>query len=250
MSKNPMSQFVVKKIVPITFGNIDLSFTNSSLAMLITVLIVLSFSCFAVRNCRTIPTRIQSLMEIIYNFVMSTLCDAASPQAKQFFSFVFSLFIFILTANILGMYPYLFSFTSQIVITASFSALVILAVIISGFYRNGLKFLRIFIPSGIPALMGPMVFFIEITSFLSRPISLSLRLFANMLAGHIMLKVFSGFVLNLIYFGGLGIVLALLTLLVNVAITGLEFFVAFMQAYIFMVLTCLYVRDVYDADQH
>ncbi|MBL0849148.1 MAG: F0F1 ATP synthase subunit A [Candidatus Liberibacter ctenarytainae] len=250
MSKSPMSQFIVHKIVPIQISGTDFSFTNSSFSMLVSASIVLFFSYLAVHNCRIIPTRMQSVLEIVYQFVASTLYDSAGPQAKNFLSFVFSLFVFLTTANLLGMFPYLFSFTSQIVVTASFASLVILTVIVSGFCRNGLGFFKIFVPSGIPLIMKPLVCFVEAASFLSRPISLSLRLFANMLAGHIMLKVFAGFISSMISVGILGFMFSFLPLFANVAITGLEFFVAFMQAYIFMILTCLYIGDVYSADQH
>ncbi|AKK20627.1 F0F1 ATP synthase subunit A [Candidatus Liberibacter africanus] len=250
MSKSPMSQFIVHEVIPIHVGGLNLSFTNSSLSMLICSLVIFITSFFAVYNCKVVPTRLQSVFEIIYQFVMSTLCDSAGPQSKGFFSFVFSLFLFLTTANLLGMFPYLFSFTSQISITASFALLVILSVIISGFYKNGLRFLKLFIPSGIPTVMKPLVCFVEIASFLSRPISLSLRLFANMLAGHMMLKVFAGFSTSMASIGVLGMIFSCLPVIFNVLITGLEFFVAFMQAYIFMMLTCLYIGDVYKCDQH
>ncbi|KGB27749.1 ATP synthase F0F1 subunit A [Candidatus Liberibacter solanacearum] len=250
MSKSPMGQFVVHKIIPIEIDGIDFSFTNSSLSMLISSLIILTFSFLAVRKYRICPTRLQSVLEITYQFVMSTLCNSAGPRSKIFFPFVFSLFVFLTTANLLGMFPYLFSFTSQIVITITFALLVILVVIISGFYVNGWGFLKLFLPSGIPMVMRPLVCFVEIASFLSRPISLSLRLFSNIMAGHIMLKVFAGFYFSILSLGMLGMVFSLLPVFVNVAITGLEFFVAFMQAYIFLMLTCLYIGDVYQDDQH
>ncbi|MBY7649854.1 MAG: F0F1 ATP synthase subunit A [Candidatus Liberibacter europaeus] len=250
MSKSPMGQFVVHKIIPIQIDGIDLSFTNSSLSMIVSVFIFLGFSYLAVRKCQMVPTRMQSMLEIIYQFVMSNLQESAGLRAKRFLSFVFSLFTFLTMANLVGMFPYLFSFTSQIVVTTTFAFIVILTVIISGFYVNGLRFFKLFIPSGIPIVMKPLVCFVEIASFLARPISLSLRLFANMLAGHIMLKVFAGFISSMFSLGLLGIVFSLLPLFVNVVITGLEFFVAFMQAYLFMMLTCLYISDVYHADQH
>ncbi|MEG8098875.1 F0F1 ATP synthase subunit A [Candidatus Liberibacter brunswickensis] len=251
MSKSPMSQFVVHKIIPIQMGGFDFSFTNSSLSMVICSLIVFAISFIAVCNCKVVPMRLQSIFEIMYQFVMSTLCDSAGPKSKSFFSFVFSIFVFLATANVLAMFPYLFSFTSQIAITASFSLLIILIVMVSGFYKNGLGFLKLFVPADIPTVMKPLVCFVEITSFISRPISLSLRLFANMLAGHIMLKVFAGFSTFMVSNGSImGMTFSFLPLFVNVVITGLEFFVAFMQAYIFMMLTCLYISDVYKCDQH
>lgn len=245
-----MSQFVVHKIIPINIGGIDLSFTNSSLSMLVSSMVFIIFSYLAVRDCSVVPTRIQSLLEIVYQFVRSALNNSAGPQSRKFLSFIFSLFTFQIVANVLGLFPYLFSFTSQIVITTVFALLVILTVLISGFYINGLKFFRLFVPSGIPLMVKPLVCFVEVASFLSRPVSLSLRLFANMLAGHIMLKVFAGFASSMAAFGILGLCFAFLPLFLNVAIIGLEFFVAFMQAYIFMMLTCLYIGDVYQDGKH
>ncbi|AGA64727.1 ATP synthase A chain [Liberibacter crescens BT-1] len=248
MAKDPLSQFVVKKIIPIEIGGIDFSFTNSSLSMLITAVIILGVFYIATIRCKIIPTPLQSIVEMLYQFIETMLVDSASSKAKRFLPFIFSVFIFILAANCLGMFPYLFSFTSQVVVTASFSCIIILMIIFYGFYLNGFRFLKLFIPSGLPSLILPLVALIELTSFLSRPISLSLRLFANMLAGHIMLKVFSGFVISLVSIGWFGAFFSFVPLTVNVAITGLEFFVAFMQAYIFTVLTCLYFNDVFNCD--
>ncbi|AHA27873.1 ATP synthase A chain [Candidatus Liberibacter americanus str. Sao Paulo] len=245
-----MGQFVVHKIVPIDIGGTDLSFTNSSLSMLISSMVFIVFSYIAVRNCRVVPTRMQSLIEILYQFVESVLISSAGPRSKGFLSFIFSLFTFQLAANVLGLFPYLFSFTSQIVVTTVFALIVILTVLISGLSVNGLAFFRLFMPSGIPLMVKPLVCFVEVSSFLSRPISLSLRLFANMLAGHIMLKVFAGFISSAAAFGMLGLFFSFLPLFLNVAIIGLEFFVAIMQAYIFMMLTCLYISDIYQDGNH
>ncbi|MDD9329639.1 MAG: F0F1 ATP synthase subunit A, partial [Bartonella sp.] len=164
-------------------------------------------------------------------------------QGMQFFPLVFSLFVFVLIANFIGLFPYFYTITSQIVITFSLAMLVILTVIGYGFYKHGFNFLKLFVPSGVPVIILPLVTMIEVISFLSRPISLSFRLFANMLAGHITLKVFSGFIVSMVGIGIIGLGGAILSLAMTVAITALEFLVAFLQAYVFTVLTCMYIND-------
>ena len=161
----------------------------------------------------------------------------------RFMPLVFSLFMFVLTANIFGMVPYFFTVTSHIIVTAALALLVIFTVTIYGFYKNGTHFLKLFVPSGVPAAIVPLVTLIEIISFLSRPLSLAVRLFANMLAGHITLKVFAGFVVTLTGLGAFGFLGALLPLIMVVALTALEFLVAFLQAYVFTILTCMYLND-------
>jgi F-type H+-transporting ATPase subunit a len=178
-----------------------------------------------------------------YEFVANMLRDAAGKQGMQFFPLVFSLFMFVLVANLLGMFPYFFTVTSHIIVTFFLAMLVILTVVVYGLYKHGLHFFNLFVPSGVPVVLLPLVVAIEVISFLSRPISLSVRLFANMLAGHITLKVFAGFVVSLSAFGTVGIAGAILPLGMAVALTGLEFLVAFLQAYVFAVLTCMYLND-------
>ncbi|ALE04085.1 ATP synthase A chain [Bartonella ancashensis] len=192
---------------------------------------------------RLIPTRVQSISEMAYEFVASTLRESVGVQGMQFFPLVFSLFIFILVANFIGLFPYFYTITSQIMITFALAMLVILTVIAYGFYKHGLGFLRLFVPRGVPVAILPLVTMIEVISFFSRPISLSLRLFANMLAGHITLKVFSGFVVSMVGMGIVGVGGSILPLTMTVAITALEFLVAFLQAYVFTVLTCMYLHD-------
>jgi F-type H+-transporting ATPase subunit a len=178
-----------------------------------------------------------------YEFTASMLRDAAGTQGMRFFPFVFSIFMFVLVANLMGMFPYFFTVTSSIIVTFSLAILVIGTVIVYGFMKHGLKFLGLFVPEGVPGLLMPLVVMIEVISFFSRPVSLSVRLFANMLAGHITLKVFAGFVVSLSTLGALGIGGAILPLLMTIALTGLEFLVAFLQAYVFAVLTCMYIND-------
>jgi F-type H+-transporting ATPase subunit a len=234
---SPIEQFQVKPIIPI------INFTNSSLFMIGSAALIVGGLLLATRHRALVPGRSQSVAEILHDFVATTLTDTAGREGMKFFPFVFSLFMFVLTANLLGMMPGFFTVTSQIVVTFALALLVIGTVVIYGFVAHGFHFLGLFVPSGVPSWLLPFIVVIEIISFLSRPISLSLRLFANMLAGHIALKVFGGFVVSL---GTAGIGFALLTplpLLMAVAITALEFLVAGVQAYVFTVLTCIYLND-------
>jgi F-type H+-transporting ATPase subunit a len=243
VANDPTHQFQVLPIIPINIGGVDLSFTNASLFMVATVAVASAFLYFATSSRGLIPTRMQSVAEISYEFIASMLREGAGNKGMKFFPFVFSLFMFVLTANLLGMVPYFFTITSQIIVTFALACLVIGTVVVYGFYKHGLHFFAIFAPKGVPAVLLPLVSLIEVISFLSRPISLSVRLFANMLAGHIMLKVFAGFVASMGALGAIGVGGAILPLLMTVAMTGLEFLVAFLQAYVFAVLTCMYLND-------
>jgi F-type H+-transporting ATPase subunit a len=234
---SPIEQFQVKPIIPI------INFTNSSLFMIGAAAVIVGGLMIATRNKSLVPGRAQSVAEILHDFVATTLTDTTGREGMKFFPFVFSLFMFVLVANFLGMIPGFFTVTSQIVVTFALALLVIGTVIIYGFVAHGMHFLGLFVPSGVPRWLLPFIVVIEIISFLSRPISLSLRLFANMLAGHIALKVFGGFVVSL---GAAGFGFALLSplpLLMAVGITALEFLVAGVQAYVFTVLTCIYLND-------
>jgi F-type H+-transporting ATPase subunit a len=208
-----------------------------------TVAVTSGFLVWATSGRGLIPTRMQSMAEMSYEFVASMLRDGAGSEGMRFFPLVFSLFMFVLAANLIGMFPYFFTVTSHIIVTFALAMLVIGTVIFYGFYKNGIGFLKLFVPDGVPGALVPLVVLIEVISFLSRPISLSVRLFANMLAGHITLKVFAGFVVSLSAFGALGVGGAILPLLMTIALTGLEFLVAFLQAYVFAVLTCMYLSD-------
>ena len=240
---DPIHQFHINKIIPIDIGGLDLSFTNSSLFMVIVVAVAGGFLYMTTANRGLIPSRLQSVSEMSYEFVASMLRDGAGTQGMRFFPLVFSLFMFVLVANLIGMFPYFFTVTSHIIVTFALSMLVVGTVVVYGFWKHGLHFLNLFVPKGVPMALMPLVVMIEVISFLSRPISLSVRLFANMLAGHITLKVFAGFVFSLGSFGALGVGAAILPLLMTVALTGLEFLVAFLQAYVFAVLTCMYLND-------
>lgn len=243
MSNDPTHQFVVSPIVPIEIGGIDFSFTNASLFMVATVAVASGFLYFSTSSRGLIPGRTQSVAEMAYEFIASMLREGAGTQGMKFFPFVFSLFMFVLTANLLGMMPYFFTVTSQIIVTFALALLVIGTVVVYGFYKHGTHFLHVFMPPGVPALLLPLVSAIEVVSFLSRPISLSVRLFANMVAGHTMMKVFAGFSVMMAASSGLGMAGAVLPLLINTALVGLEILIAFIQAYVFAVLTCMYLKD-------
>ncbi|WP_265515842.1 F0F1 ATP synthase subunit A [Nitratireductor luteus] len=243
MATDPIHQFQISKLIPIEIGGLDFSFTNSSAFMLATVLGAGAFLFLTTSSRGLVPGRLQSISEMAYEFIASMLRDAAGSQGMRFFPLVFSLFMFVLVANLFGMVPYFFTVTSHIIVTFALAILVIGTVLVYGFWKHGLKFLNLFVPEGVPAALVPLVVLIEVVSFLSRPVSLSVRLFANMLAGHITLKVFAGFVTSLSAFGAVGVAGAVLPLAMTVALTGLEFLVAFLQAYVFAVLTCMYLND-------
>ncbi len=243
MSNDPIHQFHIQKLFPIEVGGMDFSFTNSSLFMVATVAAASAFLIFSTSGRGLVPTRFQSVSEMMYEFVANTLRSSAGTDGMRFFPLVFSIFMFVLVANLFGLFPYFFTVTSHIIVTFALAMLVISTVIIYGFMRNGLSFLKLFVPDGVPAALLPLVTLIEVISFLSRPVSLSVRLFANMLAGHITLKVFAGFVVSLSAFGAVGIFGSILPLGMTVALTALEFLVAALQAYVFTVLTCMYLND-------
>jgi F-type H+-transporting ATPase subunit a len=243
VANDPIHQFNIHKIFPIEVGGMDFSFTNSSLFMVLTVAATSAFLIFSTSGRGLVPSRIQSVSEMAYEFVAGTLRSAAGTEGMKFFPLVFSLFMFVLVANLFGMFPYFFTITSHLIVTFALAMLVILTVVFYGFMRHGMKFLKLFVPSGVPMALIPLVTLIEVISFLSRPISLSVRLFANMLAGHITLKVFSGFIVSLSAMGAVGIFGSILPLGMTVALTALEFLVAFLQAYVFTVLTCMYLND-------
>lgn len=241
---DPIHQFQITNIVHLGApGGFNISFTNSAAFMFGIVALVFFFLTYATRGRTLVPGRLQSLAEMSYEFVANTVRGSAGNEGMKFFPLVFSLFIFVLTANFVGMIPYSFTVTSHLIVTAALALVVILTVIIYGFVRHGTQFLHLFVPSGVPAFLLPFMVVIEVISFLSRPISLSLRLFANMLAGHIAMKVFAGFIVMMTASGVVGWFGAVLPLTMVVALTALEFLVAALQAYVFAVLTCIYLND-------
>jgi F-type H+-transporting ATPase subunit a len=239
---DPIHQFHIDRLVDLHPFGIDASFTNAALFMLIVVLAVSFLMIIGTGARALVPGRLQSAAEMTYEFVANTVHLSAGHEGMKFFPFVFTLFMFVLFANLIGIIPYTYTVTSQIIVTFAFALLVILLVIIYGVFRHGVHFLKLFVPSGVSFLLYFILIPIEIISFLSRPISLSVRLFANMLAGHITLKVMGGFVAALLGAGAYAVI-APLPLLMVVILTGFEILVAVLQAYVFAILTCVYLND-------
>lgn len=233
---DPLHQFVIKPIVPLEIAGTDISFTNSSLFMALAVVVSTVFLLGGMARAKMVPGRWQSMVEMTYEFVANLLDENVGSKGKQYFPFVFCLFMFILVGNLLGMIPYSFTYTSHIIVTFGLAATVFLFATLVGFMRHGLNYFSLFFPEGAPVYMAPLIVPIEILSYLSRPVSLSIRLFANMMAGHTMLKVFAGFTIALGFFG-IG------PLFINVLLTAFEILVAVLQAYVFTILTCIYLHD-------
>jgi F-type H+-transporting ATPase subunit a len=237
----PMEQFEIKPWLPIEVGGFDISFTNQSFWMVVVVLSITLFLTLAVSGRRLVPSRMQSLAELSYEFVANMINTAAGQDGLRFFPFIFALFLFILISNMFGLIPGAFTVTSQIAVTFGLTAVVILLVLFTGFAKHGFGFFKLFVPAA-PAYMLPLLVPLEVISFCTRPLSLSVRLFANMLAGHTMLKVMAGFVVAL---GGAGLLapLSLAPMAVIIAVTALEILVAFLQAYVFAILSCIYLGE-------
>ena len=236
---SPLDQFEINPLVNFEIGGVDLAFTNSSISMVITVLFITLFLTLTVNPRSIVPSRMQLISELCYNFIAQLLNDTVGDQGKRYFPFVFSIFMFVLIGNMVGMIPYQFTFTSHIIVTFALATVVFVGVTILGFVNHCIRFFTFFYIPGVPFYMHPLLIPIEVISYLSRPISLSVRLFANMLAGHTLLKVFAGFVVSMPFFTGV------LPLTFIVALTGLEILIAFLQAYVFAILTCLYINDAY-----
>ncbi len=239
---DPIHQFHINVLAPLHIGGIDASFTNASLFMVIILAAVSFLMIVGTSGKQVVPGRLQTTAEMAYEFVASTVRQTAGDAGMRFFPFVFSVFMFVFFSNFIGLIPYTFTVTSQIIVTFAFAAGIILLVIVYGFYKNGMHFLHLFVPSGVAPVLLPFIVLIEIISFASRPISLSVRLFANMLAGHITLKVFGGFVAMLLG-AGVYALMAPLPLIGIVLLTAFELLVAFLQAYVFAILTCVYLND-------
>ncbi len=242
MAADPIHQFQITKLFTIGhIGGQEIAFTNSSAYMFLAVAVISLLMLGTGRQL--IPGRLQSVAEISYEFVASMLRSSAGSEGMKFFPLVFSLFMFICVSNLVGIIPYTFTVSSHIIVTAALALLVFFIVLFYGFYKNGLKFFKLFVPSGVPIYILPLVVFIEVISFFLKPVSHSVRLFANMLAGHIALKVFASFVGMLGAIGFVGWVGAVLPLGLTIALTALELLVAFLQAYVFAILTCIYLND-------
>jgi F-type H+-transporting ATPase subunit a len=240
---DPIHQFQIVDLIPLKVGSINLAFTNSAFFMALAVGVTAALMLGTTVGRQMVPGRMQSLAEVTYEFVADTIRSTTGEEGMRFFPLVFSLFMFVLVTNIVGIIPYSFTVASHIIITVALALLVFFTVLIYGLWKHGLHFLNLFVPKGIPVYILPMIVLIEVMSFLSRPISHSVRLFANMLAGHITLSVFAGFATMLGAFGAVGWLGATVPLALTVALTALELLVAFLQAYVFAVLTCIYLND-------
>jgi F-type H+-transporting ATPase subunit a len=248
---SPMQQFEVHPLIPIHIGGYDLSFTNASLWMVLAIAASTAFLVLGVKRDGIIPGRTQSIVELMYDFIeRNTVGNVMGESGKKFFPFIFTLFIFIFFTNFLGLLPYSFTVTSHIVVTFAMAISVFALVLIVGFWTHGLHFFSLFVPSGAPLWIMPLLVPIEVISFLSRPISLSVRLAANMLAGHTMLKVFAGFVVTMLSAGGVLAALSIAPLLAGVAVTALEVLVAAIQAWVFALLTCIYLNEAIHLHDH
>ena len=233
---DPIHQFEIKELIPLELFETNISFTNSSLFMSIAIISITLLLLISIKKQSLFPSRLQSISEIFYEFIANMINDNIGEKGRKFFPLIFTLFTFILFGNLLGMLPYSFTFTSHIIVTFVLAMFIFLFVTLIGILTHGFKFFSLFVPKGVPMLMLPLMIPIEIISYLSRPISLSVRLFANMMAGHTMLKIFAGFIVPLGIFG-------VAPLLVDVALTALEVLIAFLQAYVFTILTCLYLNE-------
>ena len=233
---DPIHQFEIKELIPLKLFETNISYTNSSLFMSLAIIFVTLLLLLSIKNKSLIPSRLQSISEIFYEFISNMVSDNIGDKGRKFFPLIFTLFTFLLFGNMLGMLPYSFTFTSHIIVTFVLAIFIFLFVTLLGVFIHGFKFFSLFVPKGVPMLMFPLMVPIEIISYLSRPISLSVRLFANMMAGHTMLKIFAGFIVPLGIFG-------IAPLMVDVALTALEVLIAFLQAYVFTILTCLYLNE-------
>lgn len=243
---SPLEQFKVFEVVPIHVGHLILSITNSAVWMMAAVIIITLFTTLFIRRRALVPGRMQSLVEISYEFVANMVRDNVGSEGRAYFPFVFSLFMFLLVCNLMGLLPYGFTVTSQIIVTFGLALTIFIGVTVIGFIKHGLGFCKFFLPAGVPPALAPLVIPIEILSYLMRPVSLALRLFANMTAGHTMLKVFAGFVAALgavEILGAHNLVLGGIPLVVITALTLLEVIIAFLQAYVFAILSCIYLYD-------
>jgi F-type H+-transporting ATPase subunit a len=240
---DPIHQFNIERMLNFHPFGIDASFTNASLMMVIILGLIVLLMIVGTSRRSMVPGRLQAAAEISYEFVADTVRGSAGQEGMRFFPFVFSLFMFVLLANILGLLPFSYTVTSQIVVTFALAGLVMSIVIAYGLIRHGTHFLNLFAPSGVPVVIMPFIVLIEVISFMSRPISLSVRLFANMLAGHITMKVFGGFIVLLLGAGGFAAAISILPMLGIIILTAFELLVAALQAYVFAILTCVYLND-------
>ncbi|MBI4031394.1 MAG: F0F1 ATP synthase subunit A [Proteobacteria bacterium] len=240
---DPLHQFVIEPIVPLNIGGVDVSFTNSSLWMMASIGVSFVLFNTAMRRKALVPGRLQVLVEMFYQMVSDMVKSTIGPEGRRYFPLIFTIFMLVLMGNLLGLIPYSFTYTSHIIVTAALSFMIFLAVVVIGLARHGVHFLSLFAPAGVPVILYPFLVPIEIISYIARPITHSVRLFANMMAGHIMLKVFAGFSVALITTGAVGVAASAVPVLVNAALIAFELLIALLQAYVFAILACIYLKD-------
>lgn len=240
---DPIHQFVITPLIPLQVGGVDLSFTNSSLWMMIGVLLSVTILTMATRRKALVPGRMQVLGEMLYEFVANMIRENIGSGGRQYFPLIFTLFMVVLMGNLLGMIPYSFTYTSHIIVTMALALLIFFTVLIIGVVKHGPAFFSFLVPPGVPAWLFPLIIPIELVSFLARPVTLSVRLFANMMAGHLMLKVFAGFSVAMLSLGAAGFAAGLVPMFFNVILIGFEFLIALLHAYVFTVLSCIYLKD-------
>lgn len=240
---DPIHQFIIEPVIPLEFGGLDLSFTNSALWMVLASLTGITYLSLSVRQKALIPGRMQMFSEIIYQFIAGMIKENIGTKGREYFPLVFTLFMFVLLGNMLGMIPYSFTYTSHLIVTGALALMIFFTVLIIGLLRHGFAFFSLFVPPGVPGWLFPLIIPIELLSFLVRPVTLSVRLFANMMAGHLVLKVFAGFSVAMAGMGAAGVAFGLVPAMFNVALIVFEFLIAFLQAYVFTILTCIYLKD-------
>lgn len=245
MAGSPLDQFNIKPLVPLEFGGFNISFTNSALYMVLSIVVVTLFFAYSLRGRALVPSRWQSLSEILYEFIAGMLRDTVGSEGRKYFPFIFTLFMFVLLANLLGMTPYSFTTTSHIIVTFALAFFVFISVTVIAIARQGSHFFAHFLPEGTPWWLAPLMILIELFAYLARPVSLSVRLAANMMAGHVLLKVMAGFIVSFIAALGTtnGVLAGVVPFVFVVGLTGFEIFIAMLQAYIFTILTCVYLND-------
>ena len=240
---SPVEQFTIKALMQIELFGYDVSFSNSALFMMLTVILSVAYLTYAMRNRDMVPGRLQASAEMLYEFVSEMVRSNVGSEGRPFFPFIFTLFIFLLFGNMLGLIPYSYTFTSQIVVTFVLAAFIFVGVTLVALIKHGMHFFSFFVPPGAPKVLIPFLIIIEVISYFVRPVSLSVRLFANMLAGHTMLKVFAGLAVMITGAGGVAVAGSILPFLALIGLTGLEVLVAGLQAYVFTILTCMYLND-------
>jgi F-type H+-transporting ATPase subunit a len=240
---DPLEQFVIRPIVPLHIGNFDISFTNSSAWMMIAIIAATTLFTLGMKKRALVPGRLQMAVEMYYAMVADMVRSTIGPEGKKYFPFIFTLFITLLLGNMMGIIPYSFTFTSHIIVTAALSFSIFACIILLGALRHGTHFLTLFAPSGVPWFVYPLLVPIEIISYFARPITHGLRLFANMLAGHIMLQVFAGFSVMMVGAGALGIIGSVFPVIINAGLMAFELLIGLLQAYVFAILACIYLKD-------